>query len=458
MTMVDYHVIGLGGLLSGVDDLTTPYGINAGGQITGEAAAEQVSSDSYLVHAFRYDGGQMIDLGTLGPSHNSTGHAINSNGDVVGFSQGTKWDVPDHFARAFRYSGAKLHDIHKQLAPLGFGDSVAWDINDAGDVVGDGIFGDDPSTLHAWLYRNGEAIDLTATVSSALVSARAINNAGQIAGIQRGTTLTEQTFIYDLVANTVAVATSQVHGEPFGMNEAGDVVGWEGGVAFLLSNGQSTALPTLGGDFSLAVGINASRLAVGWSLLASGDSSGFVDDADKSALTDLSEKTDPATWEVVSAHGINDAGVIIATAQQDGRWSGVRLVPHEITWPPRHRLPGAAASVLQILIGIIQDGPGWYIGPDGHLHHVGPGPGDPGPVWGRLTPAESDALLAVSIDVLATAIHDRTSRREIRKAVASLARDRPRASLPVRVGMPGGASRDVQQLGKFARVAASRRR
>ena len=58
----------------------------------------------------------------------------------------------------------------------------------------------------------------------------------------------------------------------------------------------------------------------------------------------------------------------------------------------------SAASLVKILFGVTNDGPGVVIGPDGVPHHVPGGPGDP--AWTKLSPASRDALLSLAINEL----------------------------------------------------------
>jgi probable HAF family extracellular repeat protein len=162
------HALGtLGGSIS------EAMAINDAGTIVGNSTI----AGNRNAHAFAYSNGHMQDLGTLGGS-SSYARAINSSGTIVGQSlvsgNGT--------FHAFSYSAGKMHD----LGVLGgFASSVATGINDNGDIVGYCASANGLST-HAFLYRNGKMIDLTTRLPSGtgwtLISANAINNAGQIVG------------------------------------------------------------------------------------------------------------------------------------------------------------------------------------------------------------------------------------------------------------------------------------
>lgn len=131
--------------------------INKHGQIAGTA-------DTALgrQHAFLYSGGYMLDLGTL-DGHASTAMDLNASGHVVGESGG----------HAFIWRNG-LQDLG---APMGY--SIARAINDAGQVVG--LSGRSPIDGHAFLYADGEMTDL-GTLGGSFSSAFDINNAGDIVG------------------------------------------------------------------------------------------------------------------------------------------------------------------------------------------------------------------------------------------------------------------------------------
>lgn len=159
-----------------VGQLFHPFGaaygndINDNGQITGRSA---VSDGSNFLddHAFLYGNGSAIDLGTLG-GMNSEGIAINAIGQVVGNSEIDPSSFDEH---AFLYSNGVMSD----LGTLNGGYSDARDINDNGQVVGE-------SDGHAFLFSNGSMIDLNTLIAAnsgfELFTAAGINNAGQIVG------------------------------------------------------------------------------------------------------------------------------------------------------------------------------------------------------------------------------------------------------------------------------------
>ncbi|MEQ1570074.1 MAG: hypothetical protein ABMA64_30855 [Myxococcota bacterium] len=151
----------LGGL-SGVG--SDAHGINAAGVVVGSAR----NAATYQ-RAVRYEGGAVIELGTLigGDQSNSRALAINDSGRVVGGS-----DSPSGGEAATAWDGGIL----TELAPP---PSIAVAVNAVGDAVGwTGNFG---ATRPA-LYRGGATIDLGLLPDFTSGEAMGINGAGRIVG------------------------------------------------------------------------------------------------------------------------------------------------------------------------------------------------------------------------------------------------------------------------------------
>jgi probable HAF family extracellular repeat protein len=191
------------------------FGINNNGQVVGYSSLESVSA-----HAFLWDATSgMQDLGTLPGDRNSVAHGINASGQVIGESyigsspgHAFLWDATsgmqdlgtlpgarDSFAYGINGSGqvvgvsgphAFLWDATNGMQDLGAlpGDSgsIARSINDSGQVVGRSFHDLFRLTYHAFIWQNGTMSDLNDLIPAGsgltLLSAEAINNAGQIVG------------------------------------------------------------------------------------------------------------------------------------------------------------------------------------------------------------------------------------------------------------------------------------
>jgi probable HAF family extracellular repeat protein len=154
--------------------------INDRGQIVGISGlcANAVGGAS-AAHALLWQNGQTINLGNLGAQAWNTPVSLNNHGQVVGFANNTASN-----AQAF------LWTQEKQMQPLPFIDddnsSVAYDINESGQIVGISDGGSEPYGGRAFLYQNGMMMDLNDLVqgdsSLHLYLAQGINDRGEIVG------------------------------------------------------------------------------------------------------------------------------------------------------------------------------------------------------------------------------------------------------------------------------------
>jgi probable HAF family extracellular repeat protein len=179
------HGVGLTDLhtLSGID--SEAVGINAAGQVVGTTNKLVGPQDKYgSGNAFITgpNGVGMTDLGTLGGNFSSA-TGINDAGQVVGSAETSVYtgnSYGQRFIHAFITgpNGVGMRD----LGTLSGGDSLASDINAAGQVVGTSNT-DSPYNEHAFITGpNGQGMTDLGTLGGINSSATGINDAGQVVG------------------------------------------------------------------------------------------------------------------------------------------------------------------------------------------------------------------------------------------------------------------------------------
>lgn len=233
----------------------------------------------------------------------STANSINASGDVVGYA--TLCDR----TRAILYRGGAL----LELDPIpGAVNTIAWDINDEGDVLG---HADDVR----FVWKNG-----VTTVLSRIGRgfAGAINNLGQVLGEDE-----DGAFIWD--AGLVTRLGLEPNMRVTNLNDRGQVTGYdeslydESGVlpAFVWDDGVITPLPPLPGDnYSTALAINEAGQVVGSSAKRSKHSSGVVRAVlwESGAPFDITPPTD-RPLEDAAGIDINESGVVLGYFRDEGR-------------------------------------------------------------------------------------------------------------------------------------------
>jgi probable HAF family extracellular repeat protein len=207
------------GTLGGRD--SQAFGINNAGQVAGWShvggSPPAVSGDE---HAFIFQNGVFEDLGAKTGAGNSVASSVNVNGQVSGWGHSKNSVVG-----AFLYSGG-VFDFFASNA-------TAWDINNAGRIVGV-LGGNDDGTGRAFLFSAGVLQDLgKPSPEQKYARASAINNSGQVVGFASPSFLSfdnERAFIFsggtiqDL-NNLIPANSGWVLRKAVDINDAGQIVG-----------------------------------------------------------------------------------------------------------------------------------------------------------------------------------------------------------------------------------------
>lgn len=280
------------------------YGLNDVGQVVGSAGL-------IGARAVRWTGGILEDLQFAGVNPPSDARGINAFGDTVGF-----YTVPGGtFGQA-----AHAYILTDQGGFLDIGPdgarSLAYDINDAGQVTG--YFSAGANRAFRWSAAAGFE-NLGVAGDFAHSAGTAINEAGQVAGhLTTAGGNAEVIFRHTDGPGMEILGGFGEHNRALGINRRGDIVG----------EGRPTP---------------------------SGLIRGFIH-TDSGGLQTIDDLLDPAlNWHVLSATDINDIGEVAAVAINNGTGDihAVRLVPSDA--PPTIIAPSGlfatAASADRIDLG-----------------------------------------------------------------------------------------------------------
>ncbi len=298
------------------------FGLNNNGKVAGIVSMNGWRAASWS------PGPAALPLGSAA----SVAYGVNDGGDVVGTRQASDFLVFP--GEAFLFRGGVFHNLANVFAgQMG----VATDINNAGVVA---LWAGDDPTAHAFTYdaNSGTVHDLGVLPGHEQSYPSAIDNAGRVAGISRksGTPSDSRAFLFDGTMHDLGPATNAND-----MNDAGQVVG--GRVVSGASNWtayrcdtssgtpQFVDLGTLPGFVSSeAMGINNDGDVVGHSVSNWGSGQqihAFICPAG-AQMQDLNGLI-PANsgWELTWASAINDKGEIAGTGMYNGRRNAYLLTP-----------------------------------------------------------------------------------------------------------------------------------
>lgn len=325
------------------------------------------------------------DLGTLPGDYASVAQGINQLGDVVGWSMGPTG------TRAFVYTDAS--GMSALAAPTGRPVTTARAISGSGVVVG--TASTDPTDIgHAVRWRAGVATDLGTLSGGFFSEARGLNATGVIVGtssaVGSGQVAASHAFRHTDTSGMVDLTPTIDNAHAEGINDAGQIVGWRNGHAFLLTgttfvdiglafgsaqsfafainatgqvaghvisadgnaerifrytNGVATILGGMG-EYNRAWGINSGGDVVGEGVPVLGLEQGFVY-TDANGMRGLNQLIDPGSgWFILGAFGINDAGQIAGYASGPNGQRAVRLTPSAAAPTPPAPPSGLSAQAL----------------------------------------------------------------------------------------------------------------
>jgi probable HAF family extracellular repeat protein len=222
------RTINLGVLHTGASEYGTATDINNRGQVVGGSITADGGEDS-PEHAFLWEHGRMIDLGTLGGSF-SRATSINERGQVVGFSD---TGTAGAGLRGFLWENGTMIDL---------GMRMAFDINNRGQVVGTGILGS--AEEQACLWQNGKLIDLDIGPVS-WSDARAVNDRGWITG-DTPAIVPAHAFLWRSGTLTDLGSLGGDNISALDVNERGQILGVSSGHAFIWERGRMIDLTPYG--------------------------------------------------------------------------------------------------------------------------------------------------------------------------------------------------------------------
>jgi probable HAF family extracellular repeat protein len=289
-------------------DQTVATAINDLNEVVGYS---QLPGNTGAQHPFLYSHGKLIDLDPNAVSPVGAARGINHYGQVVGETDFL--GVTHPVTHAFLYQRGKIIDLGTLAGSTG--GSLAFGINDSGDVVGTSIAN---GNFVPFIYRNGIMSELGTNFTG---EALAINNLGQIVGVgmtQSGAFLYQNGSFIDL-GTLGGTDPPFAATDALAINNRGQIVGFSHlpnhghAHAFLYENG---AMKDLGGNSSVAFGINDKSEVVGQDIDKNGlpfaflytQQSGLVNL--NNYVINLSNGTTTGFTSVANAFAINEQGNI----------------------------------------------------------------------------------------------------------------------------------------------------
>jgi probable HAF family extracellular repeat protein len=247
----------------------------------------------------------ITDLGGMGGNDSSIAYGINDAGQVVGYAA-----TPDSAAHGFLYTNGTMTD----LGTLGGNQSYATGINNSGQIAG--WANTDSGAIHAFIYSNSSGMTDIGTLGGSYSVASGINDAGQVVG-ESDVSGNVHAFLSTNGTMTDLGTLLGASSSATGVNQSGQVTGlfstFTNGVqvqhSFLYSGGHMTDIGTLGGGASSASGINNAGQVVGWAQTSSNVFDAFL--YSNGSMHDLGNLGASSAGVASEAFGINNSGQVV---------------------------------------------------------------------------------------------------------------------------------------------------
>ncbi len=255
-------------------------------------------------------------------------NGINSAGTVIGTSSGnaplvTEWSNGQATNLRVSGSGATIS---------GYGTGI----NDVGQVAGGMLTSN--GQLHAFLWSNGNLLDVGALTGATWSSAYGINSSGQAVGTSMNGGTSSAFVATGSTVNNVAGSLGGASSFGMAINNNGVVVGSAQNAqgylnAFESINQGMMNLGTLGGSQSYAYGINDAGTVVGYSSLA-GDQTTHAFAYLGGVLIDLNTLLPASSgWTLDAAYAINNSGDIAGIGTFNNQLYAIELLPGQLSGP-----------------------------------------------------------------------------------------------------------------------------
>jgi probable HAF family extracellular repeat protein len=261
-----------------------------------------------------------VVLANLPPDSNSFAFDLNDAGVVVGTIESAS-DM--RFMHAFKWTAGTV----EMLPTLGGDYSVARSISHSGLAVG--AAQTVARCFHAVVWKKGKASELQTLSNGDTSYANAINNEGEIVGQSNDGQNRQAKAVRWTVDGAVHVLPTQ-HGSVFSnalaLNNRGQIVGFDNAEAALWTQSREIELGSFGDEPNVALDVNDPGDVVGSSAEAEGRMRAFL--WRKGHLYNLNRMVPASSgWVLLSAFRINNRGEILAHGFHQGQSRLCLLIP-----------------------------------------------------------------------------------------------------------------------------------